>query len=151
MQEWGQVKEDDLDNYGMLREAADEPPAGVPVSESPKTRPKQVFEVELTPKDKTTYPTGYSYVKPQVLRPRSPVRVFPLSKNLEGTEISIQRAQRSSIHLLDQELKPVLTHLWHRGKPCQNPSPGGRLVLRLHSKYKCPYMKQVPRTLSKIL
>ena len=64
----------DLGNNGVPGEVADEPPAGVPVPERPEMRPKQVFGVELSPEDKTTYSTGDSFVKPHVIRPRSPVR-----------------------------------------------------------------------------
>ena len=86
MQEVGKVQEKDLDNYGLPGEAADEPPAGVSAPECPDTGLKQVFGVELSPEDKTTYSTSDSFVKPQVLRPRSPVRarVFPPKKEPRG-------------------------------------------------------------------
>ena len=75
VQEVGEVQEEDLDEYGIPeRRAVVEPPAGVPESKHPETGLKQVFGVKLSPDDKTIYSRGDSPVKPQRLRPRSPVR-----------------------------------------------------------------------------
>ena len=70
-----------VDEYGVewWQTADIERPVFVPKPKHPETRVKQVHVAEMSPEDKTTYSMGDSPIKPQVLRPRSPVRarVFP--------------------------------------------------------------------------
>ena len=52
---------EDLDEHGVQgRQTADEPTAVVPEPKHPETTLKQVYGVELSPEDKTTYSTGDS-------------------------------------------------------------------------------------------
>ena len=80
VQEAGVVQVEDLDKHGVQgKQVADEPPVVIPEPKCPEMGLKQVYGVELSPEDKTTYSTVDSPIKPHVLRPRSPVRarIFP--------------------------------------------------------------------------
>ena len=81
VQEVGKAQAVGEDEHGIEwgRAADIEPPVVVPEPGHPDTRLKQVYVTEISPEDKTTYSMDDSPIKPQVLRPRSPVRTnfFP--------------------------------------------------------------------------
>ena len=70
VQEDGVAQAVGVDKHGVEgKQTADiEPPVIVPELRRPDTRVKQVYVTEMSPEDKTTYSTGDSPIKPQVLR-----------------------------------------------------------------------------------